>query len=201
MLSNQFSEITLGRRCGCGEKMVRLLYRANASVPAPPGMGLLSSQQRGFAPGPTMPVVPVMPDQELDVCVKCDRERFRESNPLVHQWLNRDQLTTEQRMYRSGRAPWRFAAFKKRDGSYKGPIIRRVLRCKRLFAEFPKEAFWIGALQLKYRDARVCNNICPHRGISLKGVEDNGCGTVVCPGHGLEWDKRDGRLVSRVSIG
>lgn len=76
-------------------------------------------------------------------------------------------------------------------------VIRRTLRCKRLFAEFPADAFWIPELELAMRDNVVCDNICPHRGISLKGVESTDGMTVVCPGHGLRWDKASGRMVSR----
>ncbi len=38
---------------------------------------------------------------------------------------------------------------------------------------------------------------CPHRGLPLNGIPDRN-GTVVCPGHGLRWDTKTGKMVSRL---
>lgn len=94
-------------------------------------------------------------------------------------------------------------AFNDRGGNFKGWTIRRTLRCKRLFSEFPSDAPWLEKLEHAFRDAQACNNVCPHRGISLKGVDPDSTGdpdAVVCPGHGLCWNKRDGRLIPRTGM-
>ncbi|SRR6266545_4405333 len=51
-------------------------------------------------------------------------------------------------------------------------------------------------LEPLYKTAKVCNNVCPHRGISLVGAPENKDGTRTCAGHGLSWD-REGNLVPR----
>ena len=69
------------------------------------------------------------------------------------------------------------------------PVFRQQLR----WEAYPD---WLPLLEQAYKDKRACDNVCPHRGISLTGAPADQNGVRVCPGHGLAWD-RDGCLVQR----
>lgn len=74
---------------------------------------------------------------------------------------------------------------------------RERMRCKRMVTAFRKDAPWLARLESAYRDERLRDgHICPHRGISCRGVAPESDG-VVCPGHGLKWNMETGALVSR----
>jgi Rieske 2Fe-2S protein len=80
---------------------------------------------------------------------------------------------------------------------------RRRLQCRRLVGSFCNSRTetppgWLKKLEPAYANSRLRDgHICPHRGISCRGViaENDG---VVCPGHGLKWNMQTGRLVSRI---
>ena len=58
-------------------------------------------------------------------------------------------------------------------------------------------------MERDYADARLrpgCPK-CPHRGMPLNGLPVDGQGRVVCPGHGLRFNLRTGRLSPRVTGG
>jgi hypothetical protein len=74
-----------------------------------------------------------------------------------------------------------------------GPVLRRVL-CKRAMPRFPREiAHWLPALEAAYAGHTLKNMVCPHRGLPLDGCERHG-DIVVCPGHGLRWNIKTGKL-------
>lgn len=84
---------------------------------------------------------------------------------------------------------------------------RKVLVCKRLVGSFveppgallaPCPPFWLKTMETAYKDVRLRNMICPHRGISCVGVKPEADGGIVCPGHGLKWNPETGELISRV---
>jgi hypothetical protein len=75
---------------------------------------------------------------------------------------------------------------------------RRRIKAKRLVDSFRVDAPWLKTLERAYANDKLRDgHICPHRGISCRGViaENDG---VVCPGHGLKWDASTGKLVSRI---
>lgn len=77
----------------------------------------------------------------------------------------------------------------------KGPELRRM-RCKRDFPDFPRGAAmraWMPELERAYGRKRLKNMVCPHRGIDLSGLPAVD-GIVTCPGHGLRWDIKTGKL-------
>ena len=82
-----------------------------------------------------------------------------------------------------------------------GPMLRR-LKCKRLMPTFPWDSpTWESVLRRLENVYEGCcfkpaRPICPHQGIPLCGLPSED-GVVVCPGHGLSWDLRTGKLVRR----
>lgn len=81
-------------------------------------------------------------------------------------------------------------------GMREGGRVR--MRCKRLADSFRLDVPWLTKLENAYRLEKLRDgHICPHRGISCRGViAENG--GVVCPGHGLKWNLETGSLVTRV---
>lgn len=101
-------------------------------------------------------------------------------------------------------APQLLMAFAVTAGGSRGITLAaaseyRPMRMVRLHTIFPEEAHWMKDLETKYANARLRPGlICPHRGISCAGVRCAGdVSTVVCPGHGLAWNRETGRLVPR----
>lgn len=82
---------------------------------------------------------------------------------------------------------------------------RRKRKCLRTVGSFtapngPPQ--WLTGLEQAYRHEKLRDKmICPHRGISCVGVVAESDGGVVCPGHGLKWNPKDGELISRVGQG
>lgn len=75
---------------------------------------------------------------------------------------------------------------------------RKRMQCKRIVEPFRKDAPWIQKLEQAYAGERLREGmICPHRGISCRGVKINDEKCVVCPGHGLQFNVESGHLVSR----
>lgn len=75
---------------------------------------------------------------------------------------------------------------------------RLRLRLKRLVDSFRVDAPWLMRLEKAYCQETLRDGyICPHRGISCRGVVAESDG-VVCPGHGLKWNTETGKLVSRI---
>lgn len=78
-------------------------------------------------------------------------------------------------------------------------VQRWPLPCWRQQLRWEAVPDWLVNLERAYRDKKVCDNVCPHRGISLTGTPEDKNGVRVCPGHGLAWDK-DGCLVPRSKV-
>lgn len=75
---------------------------------------------------------------------------------------------------------------------------RKRMRCKRIVEPFRKDAPWLMKLEKAYAGETLREGmICPHRGITCKGVKVDEKGCVVCPGHGLQWNVATGNLASR----
>lgn len=95
--------------------------------------------------------------------------------------------------------PWAWPI--NRDNSI-GPVVRRKLKCKRQFGPYmPKERIlWLRALEEKYRDAKMKNLICPHKGLPCNATPtvDN---VVICRGHGLAFNVKTGVLVRQTTSG
>ena len=85
---------------------------------------------------------------------------------------------------------------------FTGSITFRRLKCKRVMPEYPvfakdwHDRHWPGLLECTYATKQLKHGICPHKGIDLTTcpVID---GVVTCPGHGLRWNVKTGRLVKR----
>lgn len=76
--------------------------------------------------------------------------------------------------------------------------LKRV-KLRRVVETFRKDAPWLQKLEKAYASDRLRDGmICPHRGISCRGVKVNDQKCVVCPGHGLQFNVETGRLVSRI---
>lgn len=75
---------------------------------------------------------------------------------------------------------------------------RRAMICHRPHSRWAVGPEWLPRLEQAYKDKRVVNNACPHRGVSLVGAPEDSDGNRICPGHGLAWDK-SGALVPRAS--
>jgi hypothetical protein len=82
-------------------------------------------------------------------------------------------------------------------GSTSEPFRRR-LRCKREMPEWPVVHHVHFAMENAFEGCVLKpGKICPHRGFDLSGVKPNESGQIVCPGHGLAFDKTTGCLVRR----
>jgi hypothetical protein len=75
-------------------------------------------------------------------------------------------------------------------------VQRWPLPCFRQQLRWEAVPEWLPNLEAAYKDKKVCDNVCPHRGISLTGAWEDENGVRVCPGHGLMWNK-EGCLVPR----
>lgn len=75
-------------------------------------------------------------------------------------------------------------------------VTRRRLMCKRQFGPYmPSERIpWLKKLELKYKNARMKNFICPHKGLPCNATPIEN-GIIVCRGHGLAFNVETGALV------
>ena len=65
-------------------------------------------------------------------------------------------------------------------------------KCLRKHLRFDSKLV-LGKLEPIYQDAIAVNKICPHKGISLVGCHTKD-GIMNCPGHGLQWCEKTGKL-------
>lgn len=83
-------------------------------------------------------------------------------------------------------------------GGRQTAVFYRKVMCKRQMPQFPALAW---QERIGRRFAGHCLNlehpVCPHKGFSLTGLPQDADGIVTCPGHGLRWNLRTGRLVAR----
>lgn len=78
------------------------------------------------------------------------------------------------------------------------PLGRRRMKMRREVGSFRVDSPWLRKLERAYcKETLREGHICPHRGISCRGVVAENDG-VVCPGHGLKWNTETGGLVSRI---
>ncbi len=80
------------------------------------------------------------------------------------------------------------------------PIVRR-LKCRRDMFVFPhvqRTHKFINKLETSFDAAKLQGGVCPHKGFNLNQcpVRD---GHVVCPLHGLQWNKATGELAPRTT--
>lgn len=83
--------------------------------------------------------------------------------------------------------------------AHMGTVHPHEMMCWREHDTWTADPSFMYALESAYADKRACKDVCPHRGISLKGAPGDPVlpGLRVCPGHGLAWDIETGRLVRR----
>lgn len=125
-----------------------------------------------------------------------------------HHWHPDRRFVSTAWMKKEGSNHWAtiFTPFPPMQKKSDGPIVidggRRRLKCRRLVGSFcnpfgDTPPRWLNEMEQAYKNERLRDgHICPHRGISCRGVVAESDG-VVCPGHGLKWGF-DGRLVSRL---
>lgn len=79
--------------------------------------------------------------------------------------------------------------------------VMKVLECQREMPCSVKhfKADYLPELEDKYKCAALRNGKCPHRGTPARAMLDDGLGNLVCPSHGLRWNKKDDRLVPRIT--
>lgn len=66
----------------------------------------------------------------------------------------------------------------------------RQMECHRTFESLDySPAYWIPPLESKYGCAALKNGKCPHRGTPRAAFMERN-GELVCPAHGLKWDRR-----------
>jgi hypothetical protein len=75
------------------------------------------------------------------------------------------------------------------------PIVWRRLKCVRQ-QDFPSGL--CKQLEPLYRGCKLESRRCPHRGADLRTIPSDAEGNVVCPMHGLKWNKATGEMVSRL---
>lgn len=102
---------------------------------------------------------------------------------------------SESHIYRNPSLGMVVAAF-----AVKSELGRQELRCNRPSQIWDWDVKWMPMLERKFLNGRVSCNTCPHRGISLAGAGTDGRGAIVCPGHGLAWDKDTGMLRPRALV-
>lgn len=78
------------------------------------------------------------------------------------------------------------------------PCLREMPTFPTVLTPASTPIVFLPELEKAFADVRLsaCRT-CPHRGIPLDAMKANANGVVVCPGHGLAWDTRSGRLVRR----
>lgn len=87
------------------------------------------------------------------------------------------------------------------EGKVKPFECRR--KCTRRMPDFPsqlregKPAAWLMPMQKAYTQLTACGK-CPHRGFPLSAENADENGNVVCPGHGLQFNLKTGRVVDRL---
>lgn len=92
---------------------------------------------------------------------------------------------------------------------YSAEILRAVqpstrpMLCYRSWwhLEWPayKSAPFMPQLERKYACATLAAGRCPHRGVAVAAMIQDDDGYLVCPGHGLRWDPKTGKLAPRSS--
>lgn len=87
-------------------------------------------------------------------------------------------------------------------------IEYRVRKCLRVQPEFPVPAQHesskrrFAAFEAEYTGATAKGcRVCPHRGMRLDVCPTDSEGGVVCPGHGLRWNRNTGKLMPRIAGG
>lgn len=88
------------------------------------------------------------------------------------------------------------------QGEHKEPgiaaeVVYKPRLCQREVLGFPAyKAHWLPQLRDAHADARVKCGKCPHRGLPLESLpREPGTDIVTCPGHGLRWDLKTGKMV------
>jgi hypothetical protein len=80
-------------------------------------------------------------------------------------------------------------------------IVTQPMLCYRSWwdLEWPpyKSAHFMPTLERKYACATLAAGKCPHRGVAVEAMIVDDDGYLLCPGHGLRWDPKTGRLAPR----
>jgi len=84
------------------------------------------------------------------------------------------------------------------DTRWRGlPIQFRKFKCYRQMPTYPFVPDRIEQLEKVMQDHKMCDRICPHKGVSLAGILVDVNDEIVCPGHGLRWNIETGELIKR----
>ena len=81
-----------------------------------------------------------------------------------------------------------------------GPVVYRKRLCRREQPIYQVDGAlrprWILPLEKKLEASTVKCGKCPHRGLPLESLpREPGTDIVTCPGHGLRWDLKTGKMV------
>jgi len=74
-------------------------------------------------------------------------------------------------------------------------IQSRKFKCHRQMPCYPFIPSGIGRLEESMQQQKMCDRICPHKGVSLSGIPVDSNDQIVCPGHGLRWNNKTGDLI------
>jgi hypothetical protein len=112
-------------------------------------------------------------------------------------WEHKDDLQSWRRLMTN--IMWEFS--EERAMGYRFKIKWKRRKCLRSMPPFPlnvrnnrnsqnpvKRSRVSQILESQFIGRRVCSNrlVCPHRGISLRGLPVQADGSIICPGHGLK---------------
>jgi len=76
-------------------------------------------------------------------------------------------------------------------------IESRKFKCHRQMPTYTFTPSGLNRLEESMQEQKMCDRICPHKGISLSGIQGDANDEIVCPGHGLRWNSKTGALIKR----
>jgi len=76
-------------------------------------------------------------------------------------------------------------------------IESRKFKCYRQMPTYTFTPSGLDQLEESMQEHKLCDRICPHKGISLAGIQVDANNEIVCPGHGLKWSSKTGALIKR----
>jgi hypothetical protein len=117
---------------------------------------------------------------------------------LDARFLSDRQWKHLNRLRRGGIAPFSIVMHELKQNTRLGSIETRWRKCRRDWPDYPREIVqrnWLPKLEKAYQSKMIDSRlICPHRGASLQGLQQDKHACVTCPLHGLRWDCKTGTL-------
>jgi hypothetical protein len=73
------------------------------------------------------------------------------------------------------------------------------MRCQRAYGEITQyeKCDHMKTLEARHACTALMRGKCPHRGTSIRAMVENEHGELVCPAHGLKFDKTTGKFIPR----